>query len=77
MSERASSPTDHDLLIRIDEAVRQIRERQTESDSVIGDLDTRITAVERWRWVITGGLIALAMVSQPIQAIAATVTAGK
>ncbi len=57
--------SDHDLLMRIDDRLARLHARlfgpadQVNGGGEIGVLKRRVGAIERWRWLLTGGLLAI------------------
>lgn len=44
--------TDHDMIMETHQAVRRI-------EPEIKEVKTRVFALEKWRWLITGGVMAI------------------
>lgn len=61
MNEEPSRTTDHDLLILLNQAVKDLREevrKMGDNISVtVGDHETRLRSLESFKWLIIGGLI--------------------
>lgn len=54
--------TDGERLASIETTVKDIKERlfgEDQSNGVIGDLDTRLTKLENWRWWVVGMALGL------------------
>lgn len=63
----AEYQSDHDLLIRLDEKMNGLLEKIT---PLAADHETRLRALERWRWIIVGIAVAAStLLSYLLQAL--------
>lgn len=63
MAKIPSTDGDHDLLVRLDENVKEILRRMSLADNEIINLKGRVTALENFRFYLLGGATLLGLVA--------------